>query len=169
MIVRMARPIRYCDVDGCERRRFGGGLCQMHYTRQRKHGDVTAVKPPGRTRLETCSVDKCERGGPIKRGLCPVHYDRRLTAGDLPVTRNLAEDVGYAAAHYRVRRARGRASLQPCIDCGSTAAQWSYDGTDPAERADTAGHTYSLDARRYQPRCHSCHSRFDETVDNLHA
>lgn len=27
---------RYCEVDGCERRRHGNGLCQMHYQRKRR-------------------------------------------------------------------------------------------------------------------------------------
>jgi len=31
-----------CDVEGCEKkaRSLKGGFCQMHYTRERTHGDV---------------------------------------------------------------------------------------------------------------------------------
>lgn len=35
---------------------------------------------------------------------------------------------------------------------------WSYDGTDPDERTDSArGYRYSLDLSRYRPLCRSCH------------
>lgn len=37
------RPIRYCSVEGCERRNFGHGFCQMHYARWRRHGDPLVV------------------------------------------------------------------------------------------------------------------------------
>ena len=58
---------------------------------------------------------------------------------------------------------RPSAARQPrtaCADCGAPAVDWSYDGTDPAERTDRGrGYRYSLDPARYRPRCRSCHRR----------
>ena len=47
-----------------------------------------------------------------------------------------------------------------CAECGAPAVDWSYDGTDPAERIDPGrGYRFSLDPARYRPRCRSCHRR----------
>lgn len=37
--------MRTCEIDGCHRKHYGLGYCQMHYTRTRSHGDSTTVKP----------------------------------------------------------------------------------------------------------------------------
>jgi hypothetical protein len=34
-------PRRYCTVEGCDERRVGGGYCEHHYRRWRKHGTPT--------------------------------------------------------------------------------------------------------------------------------
>lgn len=70
----------------------------------------------------------------------------------------------YATVHKRLRRRRGPASAHPCADCGATAQDWSYDGLDPEELEGQAGRDvlrYSTDLARYQPRCRTCHNRFD--------
>lgn len=70
------------------------------------------------------------------------------------------EDVKYAAAHYRVQSARGRASDHPCADCQGPARDWSYEGGDPLERVEMvkgSPRRYSLDVSLYEPRCRSCH------------
>lgn len=68
--------------------------------------------------------------------------------------------VTYAGAHLRIRAVRGPASEHGCIDCGRPAAHWSYDRSDPHERAGPDG-PYSTDSQHYQPRCVPCHKRFD--------
>jgi hypothetical protein len=34
----------------------------------------------------TCSVDGCDRGGKLARGMCQLHYKRWQTHGDASVT-----------------------------------------------------------------------------------
>jgi hypothetical protein len=67
--------------------------------------------------------------------------------------------VGYWACHRRVKAVRGPAPVHRCADCGTAAAVWSYDGTDPAALTDARGRRYSLDPLRYQPRCRFCQRR----------
>lgn len=75
------------------------------------------------------------------------------------------DDIGYQAAHLRVKKARGSAVEHPCIDCGGTAREWSYTGGCPRELVagdgPWRGITYSPDPERYVPRCVPCHRRFD--------
>ena len=56
----------------------------------------------------------------------------------------------YKRNHVKVRRERGPAGLLSCVDCGGPANHWSliHDG-NPA------------DVHAYEPRCHSCHLRYD--------
>lgn len=67
----------------------------------------------------------------------------------------------YGAVHTRLRTSRGPASDYDCTDCGGRAEQWSYDHGDAEELVSEIGHPYSADLSRYQPRCCSCHRKFD--------
>lgn len=59
-------------------------------------------------------------------------------------------DVDYLANHKRVRRERGKAKLQDCVDCGKRALDWSYvHDSDPS------------DVNNYQARCRGCHIAYD--------
>lgn len=69
----------------------------------------------------------------------------------------------YGTAHARVRRIRGRADQRNCVDCGSTAQEWSYRGGDVDERQDDRGF-YSTNPDCYVPRCISCHRRYDRAL-----
>lgn len=73
--------------------------------------------------------------------------------------------VGYIAAHQRVYRDNGKASSHGCVDCDQPAREWSYDHLDPKALVGTVGTVegllYSLDPAHYQPRCKSCHTKFD--------
>lgn len=79
--------------------------------------------------------------------------------------------VTYRTAHERIRIERGRAAEYQCADCDAPAAQWSYDKTDPDELRQPNSNgwsgvtelVYSLDPYRYQPRCLSCHLKFDHS------
>lgn len=73
--------------------------------------------------------------------------------------------VSYRGAHRRVAVERGPARTHTCIDCGGTAAEWSYKGGDPLELADVSGPNqglpYSLSIERYVARCRKCHRAHD--------
>lgn len=59
-------------------------------------------------------------------------------------------DSKYHLDHANVRAARGKASMQDCIDCGKFALDWSHrHDTDPS------------DPNNYDPRCRSCHNKYD--------
>lgn len=71
----------------------------------------------------------------------------------------------YMGAHDRVRRVKGHASEQACLDCGGAAAHWSYDGQDPDELTDPkTGWKYSVKPEHYEPRCVKCHGTYDITT-----
>lgn len=66
----------------------------------------------------------------------------------------------WGMAHQNVRKLRGSARDQFCIDCGEPADEWSYQGGDPHEEASLTG-PYSLSVEFYAPRCYKCHRAFD--------
>lgn len=83
--------------------------------------------------------------------------------------RNLksSEEISYAAAHMRIRRARGRATDHMCIDCGEPARDWCL--RRDASPVLTTVHRgflcrYSGDPADYDPRCRWCHRAYDRTV-----
>lgn len=72
---------RTCSVEGCDRKPYGRGLCQMHYKRMRKRGTTEAqVFVP-----KVCSVAGCDRQANVPgsaRGWCGPHYQRWQRWGD---------------------------------------------------------------------------------------
>ena len=66
----MPRPISYCSVLGCVRRCWGLGLCQLHYTRMRKHGSTDPFICPSKP-SRYCRV--CGKKA-VVRSMCRVHY-----------------------------------------------------------------------------------------------
>lgn len=65
--------MRTCEVDDCERRFYGRGLCQKHYQAWRKYGHHDAVVQAHVGRK--CSVEGCERGH-YGLGYCRAHHRR---------------------------------------------------------------------------------------------
>ena len=109
------------------------GLCSMHASRVRRHGDPNAF----------------------------THQrDRNLPRGEQHWSWT-GSDATYGAAHGRVKKERGPASTHPCADCGGRARHWSYDHRDPDGRLSPDGRAYSLDINHYVPRCVSCHKMHD--------
>lgn len=134
----------------------------MHYHRWYRHGDPLFTMN-GQPKPD-CKVDGCLEPAD-SLGWCKPHYDRWRRCGDPTWVFELRDDVGYTAAHDRVRRRLGRPRNHRCVDCGGQAAHWSYDHSDPKERFFTArgGYLipYSVDPERYRPMCVSCHKRHD--------
>lgn len=76
----MARPVKFCTVDGCEAKHVARGLCATHYMRVKSHGSTDLPERP----VKVCEVDACDRrnyGG----GLCQMHYFRQKRHGRLDV------------------------------------------------------------------------------------
>ena len=74
----------------------------------------------------------------------------------------------YSSVHDRLRSQRGSARNYLCVDCGGQAYEWSYDGNDPEEKTDW-GHKYSVNTERYEPRCRSCHNKYDGKLPPYHS
>lgn len=162
---------RRCSVCGAPH--YARGFCQMHYQRWNQFGDPGQVGSKLMPRGDACSVPEC--GEPVlARGLCNMHYARQrkhgdvhtvltggcyLSGADSPVWGGDA--VTYHAAHGRVYRTRGSAKGYRCIDCGNRAAQWSYDGGAGSLELHAPEGDYCADPGFYDPRCISCHKKFD--------
>lgn len=56
----------------------------------------------------------------------------------------------YTLLHQRLVRVRGAAVLFDCVNCGSIANGWSH-----------IHDTDQTDFNNYEPRCKSCHSKYD--------
>ena len=114
------RPISYCDVNDCDLRVGGRGVCRKHYWRMRLTGTTDDPTPP--RNQSPCAVDDC--GRPARsRGWCATHYTRWQVTGDPTVvlkhksaTRpqckvddcdRPAAGAGYCDSHYRNWRRNG--------------------------------------------------------------
>lgn len=77
-------------------------------------------------------------------------------------------DPGYAGAHCRVRRERGKASSLSCEFCGDPAKEWAYSGLDPNELVSGEGRPYGLDPYWYLALCLVCHKTLDAPNSCIH-
>lgn len=130
-------PRRYdneiCLVDGCTTRRKSNGMCDMHDTRVRRHGDPHVVI---------------------------ANEDRDLPTGERNSSWT-GDQATYSAAHQRVKKARGSASKYECVNCDRQAKHWSYNHADPNERFTEEGYAYSTSLEHYEPKCVPCHKKSD--------
>lgn len=160
-----------CTVGPCalRRRSAGSPYCEMHYGRLRRNGHLD-LRP--RQKDSACLIDGCVAEARNK-GLCKRHGERVRKHGD-PLTLLYrigdtgpmhpswrGDDITYSGTHARTKAERGSARQHPCVDCGNGAEHWSYDYQDQAEMSSKFG-PYSTDPMHYQPRCASCHKRFDQ-------
>lgn len=159
-----------CSIPDCEKRTRSARseYCEMHYYRIRRTGSPTAARPWHRH--TTCSVEGCDRperhyqmcamhGGRFQRhGSADLAAPRDQSGVDNPIWRG--DEITYTSAHSRIVRTRGPAKRHQCVDCGLRAKDWSYRHTDPDQRNSEFG-PYSPAPDHYDPRCGSCHKRFD--------
>lgn len=170
-----------CQIEGCRRvsKRWAGQrrVCPMHGARFGRHGhfEQTRKWSPRNGNRRKCAVPECLAMEDGACGYCKMHMTRLSKHGDphhhIPrAERNFprgpdhhfwtGENVSYSGVHLRLRATRGSASAHECIDCNRVAQQWSYDRKDSAEKQSEFG-PYSADLNHYEPRCISCHKRFD--------
>lgn len=113
---------------------------------------------------EHCVVDGCSDPARTIAGYCGKHNERVRRHGDpdtVLVPKWTGDQASYSAVHLRLRKWRGRASAHQCIDCGKRAGQWSYGhARGPGHRECEVG-PYSVDLADYDPRCVTCHKKFD--------
>lgn len=161
-----------CGAPGCDAapRSTYADYCEKHYMRMRRNGTLETVAP--RVPDAPCIVEGCEVPAFTIKGECRNHslgykrngdYIKRSSGPLHPHWRN-AEDMTWGAIHQRVRNALGAAKEYDCVDCGESAAHWSYNHQDPNERFDTVGgQTVPVGTaiEFYEPRCVPCHKRFD--------
>lgn len=127
------------------------------------------------SREGTCDAEeKC--GRPIlARRLCSMHYERKRRyartggPGRQALIHLLPPPTFSATVHYRVYRLWGSASQYACVSCGRGAAEWAYDGTDPAElyrpvsnQQPNSWQKFSRYPEFYKPLCKSCHRTEDK-------
>lgn len=121
----------------------------------------TTSTPAGKARW----LCKCECGGTAVATGCDLRSGNHKACRSAVHYAVRSETVSYASMHQRLVRDHGPASAYPCLDCGGEAKDWSYTHDDPDElvsdRGSSAGYAYSLDDKRYVPRCRSCHTKFD--------
>lgn len=167
-----------CILDDCTTPRYQRHqYCGSHYMKWYRHGDPHykakyAFKDLAGKRFGLLTA--MERVGNKWRCECDCGEATMSTVGDLNrgskqscgiKQRHPRHDIEYGAAHDRVRARQGNVKDSPCIDCGNPASHWSYDHQDPRELVSrapgTAGIPYSTNPAHYDPRCVSCHKRFD--------
>ena len=86
-------PEHSCQVAGCERPRYAARtICEAHYRRLLRTGDLDVERPVGSTVSRACLVDGCSNTS-TERGLCHGHYLRLIRRGDLQAGRPLDRRV----------------------------------------------------------------------------
>lgn len=171
------RPtITACQIPDCTRppRSRHSGLCEMHYYRIRRGGDVLAPELK-RNPSGICTADGCDK--PAQGTHCAMHRTRLSRHGDLHTRLTethhrgpdhaqwLGDDVGYGAVHCRLRTHKGKPTY--CMHCGTVDSLETYHWALDWERAEVVrtdeatGLRYSTNLDDYISLCVCCHWRFD--------
>ena len=137
-----------CSIDGCDKPIRARSWCATHYSRWREHGDPLALYKRGECPDPAAEAERRRKLSESSRGSKRPRSEEALQRIAAAAA---ARTPGYAGAHHRVYRARGRAKDQICVSCGKPARHWAWiHDTDPG------------DPQNYQPMCASCHHAYDE-------
>lgn len=97
-----------CSIDGCDREHYAHGVCQQHYSKERR-----AARP-------VCQDDGCERPA-VNHGYCGYHRHRAGPKAETPCSVENCDTpavrVGMCNSHYRAQK---RADHGPCSIEGCT-------------------------------------------------
>jgi hypothetical protein len=158
---------RICSIGDCNEPHHSRSWCKMHYVRWHRHGDPMAVWVRKPRPIRMCSVEDCDnkhRG----RGYCDMHLARVRKHGnpETKLTFTKDDDIGYAAAHLRIRSERGPAREYDCLHCGEPAGEWALNHDAPAARLRSETRrkwevVFSPNPDDYLPLCPSCHRTYD--------
>lgn len=87
-----------CAVEGCTKPKRSRGLCNTHYERWRRTGNVRADVPVRSygAKGQPCAVVGCDRDQKAK-GLCNTHYDRARAGLPLNIPIRAKAPDGYSA------------------------------------------------------------------------
>lgn len=172
------KPVAECSIPECGKPVRTYGWCYGHYMKNWRYGTPTPDHGPQWVDIRGRrygAVVVLDREGQAWSCRCDCGKIVVKSAGDLNRAgdgsscgdRTLhwrTDDCGYSGAHDRVRYDRGHAREYKCIDCGTQAQNWCYDHEDLNEMHEVhrgQALTYSLDSDHYDPRCISCHKKFD--------
>jgi hypothetical protein len=152
-----------CEVEGCDRPQWARSHCGLHYKRIKAHGDPFAFVP--HEQRDHSHLLGHEVSESTRKKISAAMKGTQNSLGEVNHMWK-GEDIGYIAAHERIKTRRGRASEYLCADgCGRQAHDWSYSHNSDDERVQAhgynAGRVYSLDVWAYDPRCTTCHRKFD--------
>lgn len=127
--------------------------------------------------VENSHGEVCGRELKHRHLVCAAHSGRKYRTGsyqaDVPIGKRWdpADPVGYVVAHRRTQRLRGLASDFSCVDCGNQAQEWSFNEAltecvcqgfiQDSRRSKPRSAKWSGDPQAYEPRCKSCHTKFD--------
>ena len=156
--------MRTCSFDGCSALACKREWCNKHYRRWLRNGDPAGVRPERMQVPEDglCTLPDC--GAPYYgQGFCKLHWQHWKRTGNALLVRPRSprgdrnhkwrgNDVGYTAAHGRVRRARGKPSDYSCAHADGSC-------TGRMEWANLTGNY--PDISDYAPMCASHHKRYD--------
>lgn len=102
-------PKGTCSFEECDKPAFSRQLCQMHYMRLRRAGELLPIK-----RRTTCEFDDCDKKV-LARDLCAAHYMQRQRGAELQPLRHRPtcsfrgcnkpnHSSGLCSAHYEQQR-----------------------------------------------------------------
>jgi hypothetical protein len=84
---------RLCSIADCARPVYARELCEAHYRRRRRTGNVDAARPVGAVHeAQACMVEHCANTS-TERGLCHGHYLRLIRHSDVLAERPLSRRV----------------------------------------------------------------------------
>ena len=123
---------QHCGVPGCESPFYAKGLCQNHYTRQRRKGFLASSLPLYYFN-PTCSLGGCDSIVSFN-GFCSFHGHRQANGVDLSRPKGVSGElnvnwrggVAEYPGHYKMKKSRiivlERANYT-CSYCGKAASQ----------------------------------------------
>lgn len=75
------KDIKICNVEGCNNKATRKGMCNTHYFRIYRNGDLETRKKGTGLQGKKCNIEGCEERH-FAKGYCNKHYKRFVRQGD---------------------------------------------------------------------------------------